>query len=75
MLDWPGHLVGTRQCCPRGQSMPPPVDRLRLPSSSDLSFPPPVHESVSDTLFTTIGQELSAGLGALAAVAAALVKW
>ena len=59
MLDWSGHLVGTRQCCPRGRSMPPPLDRLRLPSSSDLSFPPPVHESVSGTLLTTTVQELS----------------
>jgi hypothetical protein len=31
-------------------SMPPPVDRIRdLPSSSDLSFPQPVHESVCGT--------------------------
>ena len=41
-------------------SMPPPVDRIRdLPSSSDLSFPQPVHESVSGTLATTTGQDLS----------------
>ena len=40
--------------------MPPPLDRLRLPSDSD-TFPPPVHESVSGTLLTTIGQELSMG--------------
>ena len=41
-------------------SMPPPVDRIRdLPSSSDLSFPQPVHESVSGTLLTTTGQDLS----------------
>ena len=59
MLDWSGHLEGTRLCCPRGRSMPPPLDRLRLPSSSDPSFPPPVHESVSGTLLTTTGQELS----------------
>ena len=59
MLDWSGHLEGTRLCCPRGRSMPPPLDRLRLPSSSDPSFPSPVHESVSGTLLTTTGQELS----------------
>ena len=40
--------------------MAPPVDRLRgLPSSCDSSFLPSVHESVSDTSLTMIGQELS----------------
>ena len=42
------------------RSMPPPVDRIRdLPSSGDLSFPQPVHESVSGTSLTTTGQDLS----------------
>ena len=49
MLDWSGTLRSRGQCCPRGRSMPPPLDRLRLPSDSD-TFPPPVHESVSGTL-------------------------
>ena len=40
--------------------MAPPLDRLRdLPSSSDLSFPQPVHESVCGTSLTTTGQDLS----------------
>ena len=38
--------------------MPPPLDRLQLPSDSD-TFPPPAHESVSGTSLTTIGQDLS----------------
>ena len=59
MLDWSGTLRPRGQCCPRGRSMPPPLDRLRLPSGSDPTFPPPVHESVSGTLLTTTGQDLS----------------
>ena len=58
MLDWSGTLRSRGQCCPRGRSMPPPLERLRLPSDID-TFPPPVHESVSGTSLTTIGQELS----------------
>ena len=59
MLDWSGTLRSRGQCCPRGRSMPPPLDRLRLPSGSDPTVPPPVHESVSGTLLTTTGQDLS----------------